>query len=187
MAAPTSADILGALERLSVPAFTVGATGMLEWLNPAATELFGDLVGRDYRAPFAPESRAVVDTAYARKQAGIVDTTEYEAVMLTADGRRINAEISSALIDNDGAAMCVFGLVIPEHELPPLRAPLHDLTPRQAEVLRHLARGSSTEQIAGELGVTVDTTRNHIRDLLKRLGVHTRLGAVVVGHQRGLV
>lgn len=187
MARPRSADIVGALERLSLPAFIVTAEGTIGWINPAAAGLFGDVVGRDYRAPFAPESRGVVETAYARKATGIVETTDYEAVMLTADGRRIQVEISSARLDNDDQCMGVFGLVVPEDDAPLPRAPLHELTPRQAEVLRHLARGASTEQIANELGVTVDTTRNHIRDLLKRLGVHSRLGAVVVGRERGLV
>ena len=73
----------------------------------------------------------------------------------------------------------------PPDPLPAL--PARELTPRQAEVLRHLASGCSTDQIAARLGISVETVRNHIRDLLKRLGVHSRLEAVVEGRRRGLV
>jgi two-component system NarL family response regulator len=54
------------------------------------------------------------------------------------------------------------------------------LTPRQTEVLRLLKRGRSTEQIAQELQLSTETVRNHVRHLLRALGVHTRLEAVAV-------
>ena len=49
---------------------------------------------------------------------------------------------------------------------------------RQAEVLRLLEHGRSTEQIANELHLSPETVRNHVRRLLRALGVHTRLEAV---------
>jgi DNA-binding NarL/FixJ family response regulator len=61
------------------------------------------------------------------------------------------------------------------------------LTPRQAEVLRYLAHGSSTDQIASELRLSKETVRNHIRALLKKLGAHTRLEAVAKARAAGLV
>jgi DNA-binding NarL/FixJ family response regulator len=73
----------------------------------------------------------------------------------------------------------IFGQVVHEDEEPP--RPAHpDLTARQTEVLRLLARGLSTRQIAAELHLSAETVRNHIRDLLRRLGVHSRLEAVAV-------
>jgi DNA-binding NarL/FixJ family response regulator len=50
-----------------------------------------------------------------------------------------------------------------------------------------LERGRSTEQIAAELHLSVETVRNHIRAILRALGVHSRLEAVAVSHQRHLV
>jgi DNA-binding NarL/FixJ family response regulator len=50
-----------------------------------------------------------------------------------------------------------------------------------------LERGRSTEQIAAELHLSVETVRNHIRAILQALGVHSRLEAVAVSHQRHLV
>jgi DNA-binding CsgD family transcriptional regulator len=62
-----------------------------------------------------------------------------------------------------------------------------DLTPRQAEVLRLLGEGLSTEAIADRLGIAVETSRNHIRAVLRGLNVHSRLEAVVAGRERGLL
>ena len=61
------------------------------------------------------------------------------------------------------------------------------LTRRQLEVLRLLAEGRSTSEVATELGVSTTTVRNHVANLLAALGVHTRLQAVVVGIRAGLV
>jgi len=69
----------------------------------------------------------------------------------------------------------------PDDPLPP------HLTPRQAEVLRLLKRGRSTEQIAQELHLSTETVRNHVRHLLRALGVHTRLEAVAAAHNVQLV
>ena len=41
--------------------------------------------------------------------------------------------------------------------------------------------------MADELGVANDTIRNHVRAILNRLGVHSRLEAVIEAHQRHLV
>jgi two-component system nitrate/nitrite response regulator NarL len=62
-----------------------------------------------------------------------------------------------------------------------------ELTPRQEEVLRLLGEGLSTEAIAGRLGIAVETSRNHIRAVLRGLNVHSRLEAVVAGRKRGLL
>jgi DNA-binding CsgD family transcriptional regulator len=62
-----------------------------------------------------------------------------------------------------------------------------ELTPRQAEVLRLLGEGLSTEAIAIRLGIAVETSRNHIRAVLRGLNVHSRLEAVVAGRERGLI
>ena len=57
-------------------------------------------------------------------------------------------------------------------------APPAHLTPRQAEVLRLLEQGRSTKQIAQELHLSTETVKNHVRHLLRALGVNSRLEAV---------
>lgn len=52
------------------------------------------------------------------------------------------------------------------------------LSPRQHEVLVLISRGVRAREIATELGVSQTTTRNHIRDVLRRLDCHSQLEAV---------
>ncbi len=61
------------------------------------------------------------------------------------------------------------------------------LSPRELDVLECLAAGRSTSEIASELYVSVNTVRNHLGRLFEKLGVHSRLEAVRVGVERGLV
>lgn len=58
------------------------------------------------------------------------------------------------------------------------------LTPRQKHVLNLLTQGLSNKLIARELGVSVDTVKDHVAAVLKALGVASRTQAVVVATQR---
>ncbi len=61
------------------------------------------------------------------------------------------------------------------------------LTRRELQVLRLLACGVGTQQIASTLGVSPITARNHITNLVTRLGVGNRLQAVVYASQHHLI
>ena len=65
--------------------------------------------------------------------------------------------------------------------------PVADLTKRELEVLSLLAQGFSTDDIARSLSISPSTTRNHIRNILQKLQVHSRLEAVVRAYQSGLI
>lgn len=71
-------------------------------------------------------------------------------------------------------------------ESDPLTTAPH-LTKRQLEVLRLLAEGRSTAEIASELGLRQTTVRNYIANLLVALGVHTRLQAVIAARKAGVI
>ena len=60
---------------------------------------------------------------------------------------------------------------------------------RQSALLARglLASGVATEEIASTLGVSRSTARNHIESILAKLGVHSRLQAVVYASRRGLL
>jgi PAS domain S-box-containing protein len=178
-------DICAALERLPLPAAVIGSDWTVEWLNDAAQRLLGDVVGERFTVMFSPESERAAREAFTRKLVGGAAATEYEAVFRTKDGTRLVAEVSSVVLEDGGSAAGVFGVAVPERELPPIDG--DHLTPRQAQVLHRLAAGDSTDQIAARLGISRETVRNHIRDILKRLGVHSRLEAVVAARERGLL
>jgi DNA-binding NarL/FixJ family response regulator len=62
-----------------------------------------------------------------------------------------------------------------------------DLTHRELEVLQWLARGHSNLQIAREMGVTKDTVKFHVGNVLGKLGVVSRSKAVALGQKLGLI
>ena len=67
------------------------------------------------------------------------------------------------------------------------REELSSLTPREVEVLKLVARGLSNDQIADQLIVGENTIRTHLAHILSKLGVRTRVQAVVVAYESGLV
>ena len=61
------------------------------------------------------------------------------------------------------------------------------LTARELEVLQLLGRGRSTEKIAEELFISVNTVRNHVANILSKLGVHSKLEAVAIAAREKLI
>jgi PAS domain S-box-containing protein len=87
---------------------------------------------------------------------------------------------------NEGSAAAeeplrVGALIANEQESKPV------LTPREREVLRLLAAGKGVREIAAKLVISAATVRNHIANILSKLGVHTRLQAVVHASTHGLL
>jgi DNA-binding NarL/FixJ family response regulator len=64
---------------------------------------------------------------------------------------------------------------------------LPPLTPREQDVLRMLADGSDARAIARRLGISVNTCRGYVKNLLLKLDAHSQLEAVVIATNRGLV
>ncbi len=67
------------------------------------------------------------------------------------------------------------------------RQAIEQLTPREREVLQALADGLSDKEIAEQLYVGTGTVRNHVASLLSKLGVHSRLQAVVFAARHGAI
>ena len=61
------------------------------------------------------------------------------------------------------------------------------LTPRETEILRYIAQGYLNKQIAGELGISEQTIKNHVTSILRKLNANARTEAVVVALKQGLI
>jgi PAS domain S-box-containing protein len=179
-------DLTTTLEKVNVPSFVTDRDGTVTWVNDASRRVFGEVTGRPMDMLVAPEDLPKVRRALERKLSGDVSATDYTVDVVTADGRRRRAEVSSVRIPNGDNCHAVFGIVHPNPAPRPGR-PSVDLTPRQQEVLQLLADGASTDDIARRLHLSKETVRNHVRGVLRALGSHSRLEAVAIAHRRGLV
>jgi PAS domain S-box-containing protein len=179
-------DVEDALHRVRVPAYIIDRHGIIRYVNPAAQKIVGDVRGLQMTSVLAPEERRRGREIFTRNLMGPPQGSDNRGVALDANGERIAIEVSAVPLKRGHHVIGVFGQVkeVEEREPP---APHPSLTPRQAEVLRLLEHGHSTERIAAELHLSVETVRNHIRGILRALGVHSRLEAVAVAHREQFV
>lgn len=62
-----------------------------------------------------------------------------------------------------------------------------NLTPRETEVLRFVAHGHRNKQVAYKLGITEETVKVHIKNILSKLEANDRTHAVTIAIQRGII
>lgn len=63
---------------------------------------------------------------------------------------------------------------------------VYNLTPREMDILSHIAKGESNKHIASELGIVDGTVKLHVRAVLKKLGVQTRVQAALLAVSENL-
>ena len=61
------------------------------------------------------------------------------------------------------------------------------LTPRETDVLRLITGGNANKEIATQLGLTEETVKHHVKNILSKLGVHDRTHAVTIALRRGII
>jgi DNA-binding NarL/FixJ family response regulator len=75
----------------------------------------------------------------------------------------------------------------------PLRVPAQDtsrlaeLSPRETEILARIASGQSTRQMSCTMNITVDTVRTYVKNVLAKLGAHSRLELAALASREGLL
>jgi DNA-binding NarL/FixJ family response regulator len=68
---------------------------------------------------------------------------------------------------------------------PQAEAALERLTPRETEILRALAAGNTIGEIAVALGISAMTVQSHVKNILAKLGVHSKIEAVTLAWRHG--
>jgi len=71
-------------------------------------------------------------------------------------------------------------------KVPDEEGPFSDLTPREMEILCLLAEGQSNKLIARNLGISDGTVKLHVKAILRKLGIHSRVEAAVIAVEQGL-
>jgi two-component system nitrate/nitrite response regulator NarL len=119
---------------------------------------------------FAWQARKLGVTGFLSKNAGVAQVTE--ALDLVAAGGSV---FEPALPSRLPAAPSRRG------------QPVYELTPREQEVLRRIVDGQGTGQMAKEMNIAPSTLRSYVKNLLSKLGAHSRLQAAALASREGLV
>lgn len=174
------------LERLDASVTLLDVGGRVVWQNTLSVERVGDRRGTRFVDLMAPEYRRIGEAEFKRLIVSADASSRREVVVVGRDGQRMRS-ISFALpLRDENGVSGVLAVAVPlnwnDHvSVEP------QLTSRMLETLELLVNGLSTREIADVLGIAVETARNHIRSVLKRLGVHSRVAAVARARELGLV
>jgi DNA-binding NarL/FixJ family response regulator len=115
------------------------------------------------------------DTPVEEIAAAIAHVHDGDAVVAPSTTRRLLDHFTSARPDR------------PTRRPAPDVHRLEQLTPREHEVLRLVARGLSNAEIAEELVLAAGTVKVHVGRILTKLGLRDRVQAVVLAYETGLV
>jgi DNA-binding NarL/FixJ family response regulator len=61
------------------------------------------------------------------------------------------------------------------------------LTPKEVQILTHIAEGNSNKRIANILGISEQTIKNHVSAILRKLNANDRAHAVFIAIRNGLI
>jgi DNA-binding CsgD family transcriptional regulator len=175
-----------AFDAIALPAYVIDQRGILRWRNAAARRFVGDRVGSSYLDLLPPRCHARAQSRIREQLAGGRPRTE-TIELVDPDGRTVCVVTRSGPLRRGRAVVGVLGIALRVYPLAQERDARELLTPSQTEVLQLLATGLETAEIAERLGISRETARNHIRALLRRLGAHSRLEAVIAGSRHGLL
>lgn len=205
----TPADVQRSVDSTAVPAYATDARGRLVGWNRAAEITFGytreEVMGRPCHAvvrgqdafgnrvcrvdcPVKQRARSGGAIQrfgmYVRAGAGHYLPVECTAICLRGDD---GDDTIIHLVPNDPGDSSRVSNPASDRQPASVDSARSLLTRREIEVLRLLAEGLSTRALADELSISVATVRSHVESVLQKLGVHSRLQAVIVASRKGLL
>ena len=193
------AEGLAALINSQVDMEVVGSVGTVADCALAATELRPKVVLLDFRLPDGTASDAADKIRSVRPEARVIfltredtDAARFAAVQAGASAfihkSRAASDVVAAIRDVARGKMLITPRTIATllAKRRSIEAQRESLTPREKEVLKLMAEGLPSRSIAAELGISYTTVRTHIRSLGGKLGVHSKLEAIVKAREMGL-
>ena len=106
------------------------------------------------------------------------------ALSAEAAARELRAEVESGRLDRETYGAVLDAAGVAGTRLPSWPA---QLTDREVEVLRLVARGQSNKQIAAKLGISPKTVQHHVAHVYAKIGVGSRAGAAIFATEHGLL
>lgn len=141
-----------------------------------------------------PEAAIVIHSA-DESEAALLDAidagaTAYLTKKATAD--QIVAAVRRASVGEVLIPVTLFAKAIARQRKAVTERQAHEklvaeFTPRELDVLRLLAEGLDTVVLADRLGIASHTVEWHVRHLIEKLGVHSKLQAVIAAARLGLI
>jgi DNA-binding NarL/FixJ family response regulator len=176
-----------------------GASSVAECV-PAAAELRPDVVLLDFRLPDGTGADAAAAIREIRPEAKMIfltredsDAARFAAVQSGASAFIHKSQAASEVVDAIRDVARGRMLITPRtiaallSKRRAIDAQLESLTVREKEVLQLLAEGLPSRGVALRLGISYTTVRTHIRSLGSKLGVHSKLEAIVKARELGLI
>ncbi|MFN3556900.1 MAG: response regulator [Bacteroidales bacterium] len=164
-------------------------------------EFLPDLVLMDIEMPGRSGIEATKIIRKVHPEALIIILTVFEdtenvfnAIKAGASGYLLKKHISEKLFDaidevfKGGAPMSpIIARMVIQSMHKPLDQNPYQLTTREKEILQSLSQGNSYKMIAGELSISIDTVRTHIKKIYEKLHVHSQTEAISKALNEGLV
>src|SRR5579871_3901555 len=128
-----------------------------------------ELIGRSAALILAPEELRVLDQEWRELER--VGHIEGERTITTANGRPIPVQFARRSVLLDGQLLVLSVVIDASHDPVRVRASptwqANMLSPRELEIVGHIAMGQRTRQIAAEIGIAESTVKTHLRNAMR--------------------
>ncbi len=116
----------------------------------------------------------------------LLEETEADLVIVESEpGTSTGPNLAGALRQHRPATRVFVISEVPATPQPAAPEDFGSLTARERQVLELLAGGNDLKAISRNLGISLHTTRGHVKNLLSKLDAHSQLEAVVTATRRG--
>ena len=195
------AEVLASALREQPDFQVVGIARTAAEAESASREHHPDVVLMDYRLPDddgahaasiirreRPETKVVILTAFA-DEATLISALEAGCSGYISKDKAFKEVVSAVRAAHAGEALISQEMLV--RLLPKLqkrsRGVGAQLTSRETEVLQFLAQGLSNQAIADHLTLSLNTVRNHVQNVITKLGAHSKLEAVANAAREGIL